>query len=638
MCGIAGVFSAAPGNTEELSRRVMWMIGLLTHRGPDDHGLWTDPVGRLVLGHCRLAIIDVTQEGHQPMISKCGRYVISLNGEIYNFLELKSELEGLGAKFRGHSDTEVLLAGISEWGIRRTLDKLIGMFAFALWDELEQCLFLVRDRIGKKPLYYLETSKALYFASEIKALRSLKRDNLQLDTASLHHYLTCGYVPSPHTIYKEILEIPPAHYAMFDSNMKFVCRRYWSLEWQPKSTESEREISDQVEELLKNSVKMRLRSDVPIGCFLSGGIDSGLTVAFASRCSPKRLVTLTVSVEDDTVDESQFAETVAERYETEHHVINICQDIATDLPKIVAAYDEPFADPSAIPSYLISREARKYVKVIINGDGGDEILGGYRRHQAIYLLTKSSLALNAIPKKFLAYIIQKLPVPTEFRSTYAFIHRFLRGLNGDPFNRYIAWCMDGFDEEEKSSLWIKESAPILEPTSLLLASRFINLQELGQVDHFMALDLLLNLSDCLLVKMDIATMAHGLEARSPFLDHRLAEYASTLLPQIKLNGFRTKPILRKIAKKYLPNDVAKAPKRGFEIPLIKWLREDLSDMVYDVCLSSNNIILNLFSRKYVEDLLSGRLILDPGRWANRVWILFMLGLWDHVNENRSDIK
>jgi asparagine synthase (glutamine-hydrolysing) len=198
--------------------------------------------------------------------------------------------------------------------------------------------------------------------------------------------------------------------------------------------------------------------------------------------------------------------------------------------------------------------------------------------------------------------------------------------------------MDGFDEEEKSRLWIKERASILEPTSLLLASKFINLQELGQVDHFMALDLLLNLSDCLLVKMDIATMAHGLEARSPFLDHRLAEYTCTLLPQIKLNGFRTKPILREIAKRYLPNDVAKAPKRGFEIPLIKWLREDLSDMVYDVCLSSNNIILNLFRKKYVEDLLSERIVLDPGRWAHRVWILFMLGLWDHVNENRSDIK
>ena len=635
MCGIAGIFSKLPRDSIDLSTETQRMISNLRHRGPDDKGFWVDSTRRLSLGHCRLAIIDVTQEGHQPMVSKCGRYIISFNGEIYNFQELKAELEGLGAQFYGHSDTEVLLQGISEWGMRRTLDKLIGMFALALWDEVEQCLFLIRDRVGKKPLYYLETSTALYFASEIKAFRSLKFDTSQLDTGSLHHYLTCGYVPSPRTIYKEILEVPPAHYMVCDSNLRLNCRPYWTLTWQGEDNGSIQHPEERVETLLKDAIRLRLRSDVAIGCFLSGGIDSGLIVSLASGYMKKELITLTISVEEESVDESPLAELVAKQYGTKHHVVRITPDIRNDLPQVLAAYDEPFADPSAIPSYLISREARNYVKVVLNGDGGDEVLGGYRRHQAMYLLSKYNSIFNLISKIHPEYILAMLPLPTAFRSPYAFIHRFLRGISDDPFDRYISWCVDGFDEKEKTNLWLEHVAPSTKPTSALLADKFVNLRVADQIDHFMAMDLLLNLPDCLLVKMDIATMAHGLEARSPFLDHRLVEYTSSLPSKLKLSAWNTKPILRRIAKRYLPEDIVTAPKRGFEIPLIKWLREDLKEVVYDVCLSPNGIVLELFRNKYVEDLLSDRLALDPGRWANRVWLLLMLGLWDQLNEDSS---
>lgn len=633
MCGIAGIYSVVPDSTGTLSKQVTRMVHRLSHRGPDDQGVWTDPAGRLTLGHCRLSIIDLTQNGHQPMVSKCGRYVITLNGEIYNFLEIRSTLESSGTQFHGNSDTEVLLEAVSRWGLRDTLDRIVGMFAFGLWDAVEQKLFLVRDRLGKKPLYYLKTPVALYFASEIKALKCLGNVQLTLNLNALNHFLTCGYIPLQETIYKEVVELPPAHYGIFNNSLNFTCRQYWSLDWNPKLRISFNEAVENAEGLLREAVKIRLKADCPLGFFLSSGIDSGLVVALARQFSNQELLTLTVKSDDKIMDESVGAETVARKYGTSHRVIQVNPDIKNDLPKILEAYDEPFSDASAIPSYLISREARKYVKVIINGDGGDELFCGYRRHRAMFLLSKYNLVFSPLNYKWIMCLYKWLPTPSKFRSYYAFLHRFLRGIKGDPFNRYIAWCMDGFDEEEKASLWLSDKNASIESTPALFANKFCFEEEVDPLDHFLHMDLFLNLPDCLLVKMDIATMAHGLEARSPFLDHRLVEYASKLSPHLKLKGLNTKPILRRIAQKYLPKSVIGAPKRGFEIPLIKWLRNDLFEMVNEICLSRRGIVMQLFKKTYIEDLISGRLELDPGRWANRVWILFTLGMWEKFNEN-----
>jgi asparagine synthase (glutamine-hydrolysing) len=567
------------------------------------------------------------------MVSSCGRYVIAFNGEIYNFLELRKDLTGLGFELRGNSDTEVLLEAISHWGLEPTLSKSVGMFAFALWDRHGQKLFLVRDRLGKKPLYYMERDGALYFASEIKALKELVYDYLRMDESSVGHYLTCGYVPSPFTIYEDILEIPPAHYATWNNTLQSVCKPYWTVEWQPKIDVSFDQALEQTEALLQDAIRLRLVSDVPLGYFLSGGIDSGLCVALASQVANTELLTFTVRVDSEDIDESPLAKLVAERYGTRHHVLQVTTDLENDLPKVVAAYDDPFSDPSAIPTYLISREARRHVKVVINGDGGDEVFAGYRRHRAIFLFSRYRSLFSAIPANCLRLLTRVLPIPGKFRSPYAFLHRFLRGVQEDPFERYISWCVDGFDEKEKIEMGFNSDQNTNNSTLTFLAQKFVSLNGLDPIDHFMALDLIFNLPGALLVKMDIASMAHGLEARSPFLDHRLVEYASRLSSDLKLRGANPKAILRRIAKKYLPTAVANAPKRGFEIPLVQWLREDLFDMVRDVCLSPNGIVVGLLERKYVENLICGSHRLDPARWARRVWILFILGLWDQLERN-----
>jgi asparagine synthase (glutamine-hydrolysing) len=631
MCGIAGVLSRLSANTERLSGQVKKMVQVLSHRGPDDQGIWADPTGRIILGHCRLAIIDLTPEGHQPMVSSCGRYVISLNGEIYDFLELRKELKELGTQFRGHSDTEVLLEAVSRLGIRRTLDKVVGMFAFALWDNAEDRLILARDRAGKKPLYYFRNHDSVYFASELKALKTLDNINFPVDYESIYQYLTFGYVPAPRTIYENVSEIPAGHYMVIDSNHKVEFKSYWKVAWGKKRQITFEQTVEEADHLLNEAVKIRLRADVPVGCFLSGGIDSGLLAAMASRQMDSPLKTFTVSFSDGAFDESPFADLVAKRYGTDHHVITLSPNLEDVLPKVVKAYDEPFADASAIPSYCISEEASKHIKVVLNGEGGDELFGGYRRHVAVKLYSHFRKLFEIMPEKFWSAVVESLPQPRSFRSRYAFLHRFLRGIDGNPFNQYIAWCVDGFDEIEKGGLY-KHSTNGYASSIDLLTSKFSNLNQMHPLDHFMAMDFLLNMHDDMLVKMDIATMAHSLEGRNPFLDHRIIEWATNLPVEIKMKGTKTKPILRELAKRYLPIEIVNAPKRGFEIPLISWLRKDLFHMVHDICLSPNGIVLDLFNRNYVESLLNEKTDLDPDRWSRRVWTLFMLGMWENESK------
>jgi asparagine synthase (glutamine-hydrolysing) len=630
MCGIAGCFSPLLNNVEELSTAVGKMIRELRHRGPDDQGMWTDPRGRIILGHRRLSIIDLSLEGHQPMASGCGRWVISLNGEIYNFLELRRKLEILGVRFRGHSDTEVFLEAISQWGIEKTLTNVVGMFAFALWDTENGRLVLCRDRAGKKPLYYLENNETLYFASEIKAFKVLDDIHLSLDHGSLYQYLTFGYVPAPKTIYEDVLEVPAGHYMIIDQKFNFDIQPYWNITWNRKISTTFDNAIEEANRLLNEAVKIRLRADVPVGCFLSGGIDSGLLTAIASRQLAQPLKTFTVSFTDGTFDESSLADLVAKKYETDHYVLTLSPRLEDILPKVVNAYDEPFADPSAIPSYCVSAEASKHVKVILNGEGGDELFGGYRRHIAIKLYSYFEDFFEFMPEIFWDTVNKNLPQPKAFRSKYAFFHRFMRGLVRNPFNRYMAWCVDGFHESEKASLFKRMDREYWSSVDLL-TEKYEMLELLHPLDHFMAMDFLLAMHDDMLVKMDIATMAHGLEGRNPFLDHRLIEWAISLAPAIRMKGVNTKPILRELAKRYLPAPVVTAPKRGFEIPLIRWLRHDLSQMVSDVCLSSDGILLELFNKDYVEKLLFEKHHLDPDRWSRRVWTLFMLALWGNQN-------
>lgn len=628
MCGIAGCLERRPHPARD--RTVVKMIQTLSHRGPDGQGFWKGFGGRVHLGHCRLSIVDLSPTGGQPMASGDGRYLIVFNGEIYNYVELRQELAEAQIQFRGTSDTEILLEGIAHWGLAETLNRLVGMFAFGLWDNVEKRLVLVRDRVGKKPLYYLTRKDSFFFASELKALNGLGQPSLTLDEDSVYQYLTFGFVPAPRTIYKEAAEVPAGHYVTICSELDLKSQAYWTLPLDQKRQITFAEALEEAEQTLRDAVKIRLRADVPVGCFLSGGIDSGLLTALASLQLTQPLKTFTVSFKEASFDESPLANLVAQRYGTEHHVMVLSPNLAEVLPKIAQAYDEPLADASIIPSYCIAQEARKLLKVVLIGDGGDELFGGYRRQLAMKWFSQMQGGLDLIPESLWRRLANLLPQPKAFRSRYAFTHRFVRGMVRDPFERYIAWCVDGFTEAEKVQLY-SERGKHRRSSTRLLREKFGALLHLHPLDHFMAMDFLLNMHDDMLVKIDIATMAHGLEGRNPFLDHRLVEFAQSLPPAVRLRGFTTKPILRELAKKYLPPEVAGAPKRGFEVPLISWLRHDLFESVYDTCLAAGGIVTSLFNRTYVEDLLFERLDLDPDRWSKRVFTLFMLALWEKAN-------
>lgn len=627
MCGIAGIFSPKQKLGETSKTDIRKMILELRHRGPDDSGVWWEDDGTLILGHSRLAIVDLSKDGHQPMISSSGRYAICLNGEIYNYVELRKSLETKGICFRGKSDTEVLLESISVWGLRKALDLSIGMFALALWDRQDKSLVLTRGRVGKKPLYYLKRGNRVYFASEMKALRQIHNISLQIDDQSIYHYLTFGYIPSPSTIYKSVIEVPAGHYIIFDENLREKPEKYWQLKWEKKNISFLDAVSE-ADQLLSDAVKIRLRADVPVGCFLSGGIDSGLIAAIASGMIDKPLKTFTVSFQEGQFDEGPLAELVAKKYETEHHQIRLPEKLYDFIPKVINAYDEPFADPSAIPSYCVACQASKYVKVVLNGEGADELFGGYRRHVAIHRYCRWESVLKNIPEHFISFLQKTLPQPSSFRSVYSFAHRFIRGMGDNPFSRYIAWCIDGFTEQEKKALYQEGRTGNLESSIALLESNFPSLRDMHPMDNFVAMDFLLHMHDNMLVKMDIATMAHSLEGRNPFLDHRLIEWSFSLPHDIKMRGNNTKPLLRKLAEKYLPPQVVQAPKRGFEVPLVSWMRKELHEIVYDTCLSRRGIISEIFSRKYIEDLLNEKRKMDVNRWSKLVWKLFVLGVWE----------
>lgn len=635
MCGIAGVYLHRSRGRDMEIGCVSEMIAAIRHRGPDGSGIWADPSGRVVLGHARLAIVDLTAEGAQPMISHSGRFALTFNGEIYNYVEMRRDLEKSGVVFHGTSDTEVLLEALDVWGVERAVERSRGMFAFALWDLHERCLWLARDRVGKKPLYYYEDSDAFIFASEIKGVLASSRATVSVSPNSLSDYLSLGFVSGDATIYREISEVPPGTILRLSSDGRDKKEiRYWEFPTHASNVFSKSEIEEEVEHRLIESIKLRLRADVPVGVFLSGGIDSGLITAIAAMQSGIPLNTFTVIFGSSEFDESLLARQVAERYGTKHREIMLNPNIEELVPRVVKAFDEPIADPSALPTFAISEEASKYVKVILNGEGADELFGGYRRIYAMKILGVLAPVMNRLPSGLMNRLLGALPHPSAFRGPYAFLHRFLRAAQTDPQTRYLLWSMDGFDEIEKERLILARSMPLI-PTTQRLRDICRNYSALSPVAEFMALDFLVGMADCLLPKIDIATMAHGLEGRSPFLDQELVSWTAALDKRNLLDGRKTKPILRSIAKRYLPEELTLAPKRGFEIPLVRWMTDDLNTLVRDVCTSERSLLFDILDRKEVMAVLDRRDCSDDGRWAKRVWSLFMLASWGRfVYESR----
>ena len=600
MCGIAG-FTQLNGPTvdaEELLRR---LTAPLTPRGPDGEGFHLEQ--GIALGHRRLSIIDL-EGGAQPMHTRDERYHIVYNGEIYNYVELRAGLEKRGCVFQTHSDTEVLLQQFALDGVA-ALQLCNGMFAFAIWDRAEERLFLARDRIGVKPLYYCVRDGELIFASELKALLAHPRVTRRLQPLSVSKYFTYGYVPAPHTIFEGIYKVDAGGYLVFDRN-GLRLDRYWDipLEDNPVSDRNVDEWAEDLLVILRDSVKKRLRSDVPVGLFLSGGIDSSTVTALAAQQSGSRLHSFSIGFDDPSHDESPYARRVAAIFGTEHHEEVLTLQHAADLfPKIMQGLHEPLADASIMPTYVLSRLASEHVKVVLGGDGADELFAGYAAFQAHKLVQNLSF-LPAGWRDGLRHVVQRLPVSHRYASAEFLMQQFVKGLGLSPEVRFLLW-MGCYGNSEKKQLL---SAGFQE--LLLREDAFeditANIRRSGLKGDFQRLQYLamkLYLQDDVLLKVDRASMAHSLEVRTPFLDRDVVEYASRIRPADKLRGLTTKYVLKRAVRGLLPNEIINRRKAGFMMPVALWLKQNMRETVEDLCSPTALAQTGLFDPGFVRQIL-----------------------------------
>ena len=630
MCGIAGIWDPKEKNINKLIENVRAMTDILAHRGPDGEGLYIDEGQGIVLGHRRLAILDLTPTGHQPMESFCGNYIITYNGEVYNYKELRARLLLEGIKFKGSSDAEVIVAAISQWGIEKSLSSFNGMFALSVWDKRKKILILARDQIGKKPLYYYFNDNKFYFSSEIKAIRLLiPYSDLRIDLDSVFEYLLFGIIPGSHTIYEKIKELEPGCLMVLKKPDEYEIKKYWNPDWKPEVKTSDTEIISHTEELLKHAIKIRFRSDVPVGIFLSGGVDSSLITAIASRELGYSIPTFSVGFDDYAFDERKQAKKVSQIYNTKHREVLLRPDIQKVLPLVVQAYDEPFSDPSAVPSYLISQYAVNHLKVTLNGDGGDELFCGYRRHLAAFY---SKFFYRIKPATKILY--KMLPSSHKYRSYYSLFNRFVEGVSSNSLEKLVSvWFTDLFQEEELKQLLTEEYVGLFEKRKRISDIYAKEPKNPNLLDNIVRMDFIWSLPYDLLVKMDIAAMANSLETRSPFLDKELVEFALRIPCERKLGIFKTKYILRKLSFKYLPKEICNAPKRGFEIPLDTWLSGPLRKMSEDLILSTSKLISPIFQISKLQRLLRNRQNINNRKWSMTVWSLMMLFAWEEFCHN-----
>jgi len=618
MCGIAGILrlDGAPVDESVLCR----MAETLRHRGPDDHGTLVDgPVG---LASRRLAIQDLSPRGHMPMSSEDGRHHIVFNGEIYNFQELRRELERAGSRFRSGSDTEVVLEGYAQLG-EAILGRLRGMFAFAIWDARDRTLLLARDRLGKKPLYYAADDRRVAFASEPKALLQDPSLRASPNPIAIHHYLTWGYVPSPWCAFDGVRKLPPAHLLTVHA-ARLESRRYWDLHYRPKRGGAEADLVGELRNTLQEATALRLISDVPVGALLSGGVDSSLVVALIRRVHTGAVRTFSIGFDDAAFDERDHAAAVARHLETEHHALVVRPDAVAMVPRLAWHYDEPFADSSAIPSFALAALARSRVTVALGGDGGDESFLGYDR----YLAARAGGMVDAVPQTLRALISRGAPLlpkggPKTRRHR---IRRLVESLGRNAEQRYAQWMMY-FDDAAKRTLYADGLAPVAAtPSEALLAAAFAASDADTFVEASAHTDVQTYLPDDLLVKMDIASMAHSLEVRSPLLDHHVVEFAASLPARLKLRGLTQKYLLKEVARPWLPAGILDRRKMGFGVPLHRWFREDLREMAYDVLLDRRARERGYFQPRAVRRLLDEHSA-GTALHHHRLWNLLMLEWW-----------
>jgi asparagine synthase (glutamine-hydrolysing) len=628
MCGIGGFLlahSTIPRGAAEL--RLWRMIATLRHRGPDDEGVWTD--GQAGLAHARLSIIDLSPAGHQPMVSADGAAWITYNGEIYNFAEIRQELEALGYRFRSRSDTEVIVNGWQAWG-PKIFSRLRGMFALAIWDRRSRRLILARDRLGKKPLYYAPTAKAFLFGSEIKALLTWPGMSRAANLSAIDSYLTFGYVTAPQTAFDGVRKLPAAHYLVLEAlpdgslgEPELV--RYWRLPG-PGGARRRRRAADLRRELvaqLEEAVRLRLISDVPLGAFLSGGVDSSAVVATMARVGGGRVKTFSIGFSAKEYDETRYARMVAQRYGTDHEELVVEPDAVAVLPQLIWQYGEPFADPSAIPTYYVSEMARRKVTVALNGDGGDECFLGYNRYKAMHHLSRLD-GLPRLGRMGLGRSLALAPAALQRRFKIPRIRALLEAPDQRPSRRY-AFTIVYFTDDDKTAGYGDAMEEHLAGTALDLLEPYF-----AEADSLVAganwADIHTYLPDDLMVKVDVASMAHGLESRSPLLDHVFMEWAAELPEQLKMAHGETKSLFKSAMEPYLPKELLYRPKMGFGCPVDHWFRSELKEYSYDVLLSRSARERSLFRPDYVGRLLDEHCALTRDHHT-RLWALLMLELW-----------
>ncbi|MBT4668332.1 MAG: asparagine synthase (glutamine-hydrolyzing) [Candidatus Ruthia sp.] len=624
MCGFSGFLNFSPNWGDPLIL-LKKMGGQLVNRGPDGSGEWLDADFGVGLSHRRLSIIDLSEQGHQPMLSASGRFVIAYNGEIYNYQALKKELLQAGISFRGDSDTEVLLAAIESWGMKQALQRCNGMFAFSLWDKKEQTLSLVRDRMGEKPVYYgwqgEGAKRTFLFGSELKSLRQHPVWQGGVDRDALANLLRYNYIPAPQTIHPNIHKLRPGYLLQLKKTTKGWSEKeecWWSLQEVAQQASknpfmgSRTDAVDQLDKLLKNTIQEQSIADVPLGVFLSGGVDSSSVVAIMQSISNHPVKSFTIGFEDSAYDESSDARAVANHLGTDHNQWIVTADDALSLiPKLPSYYDEPFADVSQIPTLLVSALAKKKVTVALSGDGGDELFAGYNRHQwAPAMLQKMQYFPNAVRKALAVLIKSASPSGWDgfFKAIDPFLPKQLRVRHPGEKIHKIALLLKQNSEEELYAMLVRiwpDPIPLLNGNSYNLVQKHQDLWNLGDsfTERMTRLDSVTYLPDDILTKVDRAAMANSLETRVPLLDHRIVEFAAQLPLHMKIHQGSGKWVLRELLDRYVPRNLMDHPKSGFGVPIGQWLKGPL--------------------REWAEELLSEQKLEDGGyfdvKQVRKVW-------------------
>ena len=638
MCGITGFITKNSSLLhDELKAQAFAMGEAISTRGPDAADVWVNAEDGMALSHRRLSIIDLSSAGAQPMTSACGRYVICYNGEVYNSEELKKDLAPRSIQYRGYSDTELILESCAAFGIDKTVDKLVGMFAFALWDTQRKCLSLVRDRLGIKPLYWGTLGNTFMFGSELKALRAHPDFQGNINHNAVASYLRHSYVPTPASIYNDVAKLQPGHILTLKKGEAPKLKSFWSLSsvikdaYENPFEGTESEAVEMLDTLLRDCVGKRMIADVPLGAFLSGGIDSSLIAALMQAQSDKPIRSFSIGFHNSSYNEAQHAAEVAKHLGTDHTELYVTPDDIRDIiPNLPDIYDEPFADSSQLPTWLVSKMTRKHVTVALSGDGGDEFFGGYTRYMMAQKFSKTIYAQPQLLRKLEARLITILP-PSTWNALGKLIPKKRRPtLFGDKLYK-LAGVLEGNKEDfyqRLTSHWENPQDMINcgEEIGSNILSTSMQIRIPNFTDQMQYLDTLTYLPDDILTKVDRASMNVSLEVRVPLLDHRLAEFAWKLPQHMKIHNGQGKRVLRKVLDRYVPRELIERPKMGFAVPVGDWLRGPLKEWASEI-LSDDNLRKHDFVKpdfvqaRWKEHLSGNR------NWNDGLWNILMLHSW-----------